>query len=135
MASLHKISLYLIVIVILSLSSCTTLPWQAWNDAIASNGGNPLTNTGFTIPTIPTNWKRNYGTGAINTTYTTRKNQYLYFYTSGAKTCKVYCGPRSFLIKDANGAFICQRDTSSSYWGSIQDSSNNNYDQYCIPNV
>jgi hypothetical protein len=57
------------------------------------------------------------------------------YLTNGSKTCKIYCGPRSFLLLDANNLLICKRDTSSSYWGGINDINNNTYAQYCIPNV
>jgi hypothetical protein len=136
MSSAQRLSLYLIVGIlgILGACNCISTPWISWNEAISANNGVPV-NT-FTIPNAPHLWKRNFGVDQINSNYTNRSNQYLNYYAvKNIGNCLVYCGPRSFLIVDSNGLYICQRDTTSNYWGGISNVYGDSYSQYCIPNV
>jgi len=118
MSSATRMSLLMIFVMMVSLSSCTDA-WDTWNINIQNNNGHAL-NNGFTIPTLPSGWSRNYYPNQLaSTPFSTRKYQYLNYYNYTGGTCKLYCAPRSFLIKDSNNLLICQRDTTTDYWGGI----------------
>lgn len=119
----------LLVVCFLAVLVSVRAGWDSWNNDIVTHGG-PIDNS--YIPAIPTGIKRNKGADQIESNLTLRKNQYMFYYNSGGiiGTCKLYCGPRSFLTKDStNTYYTCYRDQSTLYYGA------GSYPSNCVPDV
>lgn len=119
---------FALIVALLTLlaTQTTSTVWDDWNVYTSNNNS---TVHAISIPATPANFTRYANTSD----YSSRKNQYRYKYNyvvSGIE-CNIYCGPRSFLIKDSgSGNYICQRDQSSQFWGG-----QSGYGTQCIPDV
>lgn len=103
--------------------------WGNWNAQ--------LINSGFTIPSLPS--FSNYSVQRMPAPWFTRKQQYGYKLTTPPggvpRTCKIICGPRSYLTQDANSTnYYCKRDTTSAYFGG-QTNNGQPFATTCLPDV
>ena len=129
-------SLCFVLLVVLTTQQITPPDYyKNWNDNFTLSG--VLVNPDFSklssgLPSTlnPSNaqvWSRSKTT-LSSAQLTDRYTQYRYFLNSNNQ-CTFSCGLRSFLVK-INGLLVCQRDNTTSFWGSDPLKS---YNQYCVP--
>lgn len=95
----------LVLALLACLGSCTSI-WDQWNIDIINNSGNPLSSYSYPSPPLVLGAYQIYRNAASITP--NRRYQYSYYFNiPGLPTCNIYCGPRSYLVVDGSGAYVC----------------------------